>query len=184
MRAFVALEIPSEHVLSKIVEFQQELSKCGADIKLVERQNLHFTVKFLGEVSEAEADEAGRRLERLGLSCVEVTVMGVGAFPSVTRPNVVWVGVAAGGRELITHLAEDAIGALEGIGKEEQRGFQPHLTLARVRSGRNREALSSWVRRRSDVTFGTVRLSEIKLKSSVLTPRGPVYSDVGVYQLK
>lgn len=184
MRAFVALELPSEQVLREIVALQQELAKCGADIKLVDRQNLHFTVKFLGEISEDQARESGRRLEGLGLAGGEVTVIGVGAFPGLKRPNVVWAGVAPGDTALITHIAEVAIGALEGIGEKDQRGFQPHLTLARVRSGRNREALSSFIRQNSDRTFGTVRLSEIKLKSSLLTPKGPIYSDIGVYPLK
>ena len=183
MRAFVALDIPNPAILNEMVALQQELARSGADIKAVERENLHFTVKFLGEVSEGLAKEADRRLMALQLTGGEVTVMGVGAFPKEERPNVIWAGVAQEDRPIIASVAEAAIRALDGIGERDERGFQPHITLARVRSGRNREALASLIRENQARVFGKVRLTEIKLKSSVLTPKGPVYNDIGVYPL-
>jgi len=183
LRAFVALELPSEQVIANIVSIQQELTKCGADIKLVERQNLHFTVKFLGEITSDQAEEAKRRLGSLQLGSVEVMIGGVGAFPGATRPSVIWLGVSERDRPALAELARSAIRALEGIGEDDRRGFQPHLTLARVRSGKNMDALSSFIRLKSEAEIGTVRLNEIKLKSSILTPRGPVYADIGVYRL-
>ena len=184
MRAFVALEIPSEQVLEELVRFQHEVSESGADLKIVERENLHFTVKFLGEISEELAREADRRLAALSLQAVGITVRGVGAFPGGGRPRVVWVGVAPQEQVTLGGLAASAIGALEGIGERDERGFQPHVTLARVRSERNNEALVALIRRNSEREFGRARLAELKLKSSVLTPRGPIYRDVGVYSLK
>ena len=184
LRAFIALELPSDEILGRLVALQRDLAQLGGDVKLVEKQNLHFTVRFLGEITDEQAAEARTRLGSLTLNGGEVTVMGVGAFPTVTRPSVVWVGVALEDRALITQIAEVTIAALEGIGEKDERGFQPHLTLARVRSGRNREAISSFIRQNADRSFGRVRLNEIKLKSSVLTPKGPIYSDVGVYILK
>ncbi|HUI85854.1 MAG TPA: RNA 2',3'-cyclic phosphodiesterase [Nitrososphaerales archaeon] len=184
MRAFVALELPNEQLLGNLVTLQQELARCGADLKLVERNNLHYTVKFLGEISESQASEADRRLRELRLVGGEVTVEGLGAFPSTVHPNIVWVGVAPQDKQFVVHLAETAIGALRGIGEAENRAFEPHLTLARVRTGKNREALSSFIQGNSSRVFGKAPLVEIKLKSSVLTPKGPIYSDVGVYPLK
>jgi len=184
LRAFVALDVPSERVLDEMVALQMELAKSGADIKLVERENLHFTVKFLGELPEGLTKEADRRLKLLELPGCEVKVMGVGAFPKADRPTVVWVGVAPTDRDKIIRVAESAIGALEGIGERDERPFQPHITLARVRSGRNREELSSLIHRNAARVFGSVRLQELKLKSSVLTPKGPIYKDIGAYPLK
>jgi 2'-5' RNA ligase len=184
MRAFAALDIPSEQVLAELVKLQHELAETGADVKLVERENLHFTVKFLGEITEAQASEADLRLRSLTLPPpIDVSVKGVGAFPGGSRPRVIWAGIAPGEAEEVARLATCAIQALDGIGEKDERGFQAHLTLARVRSERNREALSSLLRQNSQRDFGRVRLSELKLKSSELTPRGPIYRDIGVYPL-
>lgn len=166
-----------------MVTLQRELAATGADLKLVERQNLHFTLKFLGEISEAQAKDADGRLKALRLTGGEVSVAGVGAFPSPRRPNVVWVGVANEDAERVKAIAEAVIKALEGIGERDSRPFQAHLTLARVRSFRNGGELSSLIETNADRVFGKVRLSSFTLKSSLLTPKGPVYSDVGVYSL-
>lgn len=182
MRAFVALEVPAQ-VLDSIVGFQGELLKTRADLKLVERENLHFTVKFLGDVRDADAAEAGTRLSRLSLAAATVDVKGAGAFPTLERPRVVWVGTGGAGAESLEELAREVIGALEGIGERDTRPFRAHLTVARVRSGRNSSSLSEFVRQNSDRSFGTAALTAMKLKSSELTPRGPIYTDIGVYPL-
>jgi 2'-5' RNA ligase len=184
LRAFVALDVPDEQVLDRMVDMQVEMARCGVDVKLVERVNLHFTVRFLGELSESQAKEADRRLRALELRGGEVTLMGVGAFPKETRPNIVWAGVAPKDRETVVQIAEASIKALDGLGQRDERAFQPHITLARVRSGRNKEALSSLIQLNAGRVFGSMRLKEMKLKSSVLTSQGPIYSDIGAYSLK
>ena len=183
MRAFVALDIPDEMTKDSLVNFQGQLAATGADLKLVERQNLHFTMKFLGELNDAEAKEADRRLRQLALDGGPVTVQGVGAFPSLGRPSVVWVAVSHHDEPRVRAIAEAVIRGLAGIGEPEKRPFQAHLTLARVRSARNAGQLASLLTSESARTFGTFNLRTITLKSSKLTPGGPVYSDQGVYSL-
>ncbi len=183
MRAFVALEISEPNVLDALVAFQQELSRTGSDLKLVERENLHFTVKFLGEISKSQAKEADAKLKGLRLSSAQVEVRGVGAFPSIGRPNVVWVGVPESQEGLVAQVAQSAIGALEGIGETDRRPFRAHATLARLRSRTESKELTTLLTANSDRTFGSLTLRQLKLKSSVLSPSGPTYSDVGVYQL-
>jgi 2'-5' RNA ligase len=171
-------------VIDELIAFQREIVKSGADVKPVERVNLHFTVKFLGELADEQVKEADQRLRRLQSTRVEATVAGVGAFPSESRPNVVWAGVSAGDAQGVTSVAMSAVRILDGIGERDDRVFQPHITLARVRSGRNRAALISLIQENATKVFGPIELMEIKLKSSTLTPKGPVYADVGVYALK
>ncbi|MDG6912965.1 MAG: RNA 2',3'-cyclic phosphodiesterase, partial [Nitrososphaerota archaeon] len=182
MRLFVALELPGT-VLDALTRFQGDLAATGSDLKLVERENLHFTVKFLGEVSEAVAAEAKSRLAALTLKGADVELGGVGAFPDERRPRVVWAGVSEEHRHLIAPMAREVIAALQGLGESDTRPFQAHVTLARVRSPRNAGELTALIRGSSQVAFGHAKLTELKLKSSRLTPAGPVYSDVGVYQL-
>jgi len=182
MRAFVALEVPGA-VLDSLVRFQSEVGATGADLKLVERQNLHFTVIFLGEISDAKAAEAKSRLGKLELKRLQVEVRGAGAFPTPTRPRVVWAGVAREQEPPVGQLAAQVIGSLEGIGERDDRPFQAHITLARVRSGFNSRQLGDLLLKNADREFGLAALTELKLKSSALTPGGPVYSDIGVYPL-
>ena len=182
VRAFVALEIPSD-VVDSLVQAQKELEATGADIKLVERENLHLNLKFLGELADAEVSESKSRLSRLSLKGADVNVKGVGAFPTSARPRVIWAGIAPEDEPLVTPIAREVIGALEGIGERDDRPFRPHITLARVRSGRNMRELIMVLRQIAGMEFGTVGLREVKLKSSTLTPNGPVYKDEGVYLL-
>ncbi|HKT22160.1 MAG TPA: RNA 2',3'-cyclic phosphodiesterase [Nitrososphaerales archaeon] len=182
MRAFVALEVPAG-VLDALVSFQTELSSSGADIKLVERENLHFTVKFLGEIGDQQAEEARSRLEKLSLKGARAEVKGVGAFPTPSRPRVVWAGVAKDQEHLILPTAKEVIDTLEGIGERDERPFQLHLTFARVRSGRNLHELADVIGRNAGRSFGMADFASLKLKSSRLTPQGPIYSDIGVYRL-
>jgi len=183
LRAFVALDIADEGVLNSLVAFQRELAATGADLKLVERENLHFTLKFLGEISDSQAEEAERRLGALKLAGGTVSISGVGSFPSPQRPNVVWVGVSREDEGRVKEIGEAVIKALEGIGERETRPFQAHLTLARVRSGGNRGQLASAIKASSQRQFGAFRLDTFKLKSSQLRPSGPTYADLGVYSL-
>ena len=182
MRAFVAMELP-ERVLESLVQFQGELRQTGSDLKPVERENMHFTVRFLGEISDSQAAQAGSRLEALRLKGVDVEMAGGGAFRAARRRRVVGAGVAEGDRPAVEEIAGAVREALQGIGEKADRPFQPHITLARVRSPRNSGELGALLRRSPLREFGWARLGELKLKSSQLTPSGPVYSDVGVYPL-
>lgn len=183
MRVFVALDIPDARVIDGLVGFQGELAATHADLKLVERENLHFTIKFLGEITEGQAKEAAAKLQALRLKGSTVIMKGVGAFPSPGSPRVVWAGVGKEDAVNVNQIAGPVITALEGLGERDDRPFQAHVTLARVRSGRNRQALGALLRADSDRPFGAVKLTRFTLKSSVLTPAGPVYSDLGAYQL-
>jgi 2'-5' RNA ligase len=169
--------------MDRLVALQRELEETRADLKIVEKENLHYTVKFLGEITEAQAAEVDRRLKALKLARANITAKGVGAFPSPSRPRVVWVGVAEGDSQKVEAIAGPVIQALSGIGEEEDRPFQAHLTVARVRSGANKQNLERLLRESQDRVFGPVEITDFKLKSSVLTPKGPIYSDVGVYRL-
>jgi RNA 2',3'-cyclic 3'-phosphodiesterase len=182
LRAFVALEFDEPSVLEGLVAMQKRLSEAGADLRLVEPQNLHFTVRFLGEISEGDASEADTRLRPLSFSAPTVEIKGLGAFPNAGNPRVLWVGVAHEHEGLVTPIALAVRAALDGIGEKEDRPFTAHITLARNRSG-TRGSLASLIKSEAGRSFGTTKLSALKLKSSKLTPQGPVYSDVGVYPL-
>jgi len=113
-------------------------------------------------------------------------VSGVGAFPSIIRPRVIWAGVIGG----VEQLAEIRKIIDEGVAKarlhdvhRDQHTFSPHITLARIRSGRNISRVVELLNQLKDYDFGVTPVTEIKLKQSTLTPRGPVYRDLYVVKL-
>jgi RNA 2',3'-cyclic 3'-phosphodiesterase len=174
----------SPEVRENLVRAEEELKKTRADIKLVEMENLHFTVKFLGDVPDSVLDEVDRRVRPLSLPRMEVDVRGIGAFPDDRSPRVVWAGVSYEDLDVVSKSAQTVIDALRGVGENDEREYHPHITLARVRSPTNIEALVALLGAYASKDFGRTPIMMLKLKSSTLTPRGPAYRDIKEYALK
>jgi 2'-5' RNA ligase len=176
LRCFIAVEIGDTQVLDNLLALGRALTATGATVKPVAVQNLHVTLRFLGDVSRSRVEEVGKLLDAIEFAPFEVELKGVGVFPNLRRVNVVWVGITRGDVELL-HVFTQLDAKLEGAGfPSDRRGFAPHITVARVSSGRQREALVDVVSAWRDREFGVFGVDGIQLKRSVLTPRGPVYS--------
>jgi len=172
----VAVEVDDPGVLDALRRVQSGLVSTGADLKPVERENIHLTMKFLGDVEDGLLGEVERVVANLKFEPFRMALAETGAFPNLRRPRVIWAGVTEGVDELAGIFRELESGFV-GLGfKREGRRFSPHVTIARVRSGRNREGLVEEVLRHRDTDHGSLEVKSVKLKRSVLTPRGPVYS--------
>jgi len=175
MRTFVAVLIPEE-LKDKIINLQNKFSLF--DIKLVEKENLHFNLKFLGEVPESSINQIKEKL-KIAVKIFEpfkIKIAGVGAFPSKTYIRVIWLGVKDGYQNLLA-LANSIEDTLADF-RRENRKFEPHLTLGRIRSGKNKEDLKALVDSMKDFEIGEMEVKEIKLMQSKLSPKGPEYSEV------
>jgi len=174
MRVFVAVEIREEGVLEAIRGVQNEL-ELGA--RPVAAENMHFTLQFLGEVSEGRISRVVSALKSVTFSPFELAVQGMGAFPGPKAPRVIWAGTDAGGGEKMKKLARGVEDALRPLGFSQDRAFRPHLTIFRIK---NRVGdITKDLDRFGQTRFGKVTVSEIKLKQSRLAPSGPAYSDLG-----
>jgi 2'-5' RNA ligase len=177
MRAFLGIPI-TQDVVSKIANVQKRLSTF--DIKFVEKENLHFNLKFFRHIEEEKIDqlketvkETCEKFERF-----DINISGLGAFPSKNYIRVIWLGVKDGHNELVA-LANMIDNALETLGFEkEKQKFIPHLTLGRVRSGRNKEKMKEIVKELENIEIGSMKLDKVVLFQSKLGPNGPVYEDV------
>ena len=176
VRCFIAVEVEDAAILDAIGRVQAGLKGTGADLKAVERENVHLTLRFLGDVEEGIIEDVKELVSGVEFEPFPMELEGVGAFPNLRRPRVVWVGVTRGAEEL-KGIFNDVEPPLVEMGfRPEGRGFRPHITIARVRSGRNRAQLVEEVINRQREGFGGFEVRSIKLKKSVLTPRGPVYT--------
>jgi 2'-5' RNA ligase len=177
VRCFVAVDIEDSELLEAFEKAQAVFKSTGADLKSVETGNMHITLRFLGDVPDGEAEGVGDVIRRLEFEPFSLDVNGVGVFPSLSRPSVVWTGLEGERLPEMLRIYTELEKGLKRLGFEpERRGFEPHLTLCRVRSGRNREQLAEVVRGLADEHFGELEVRHLRLKKSVLTSRGPIYS--------
>ena len=176
MRAFIAVDVEPTGVM---LRFMEAVRKAGR-VKMVERENLHLTLKFLGEVSEATVEEIGAVVGKCvsGRRAFDISFRGYGFFPPRGRPRVVWIGVESPD---FIELARDVDDALSEMGYERERSYVPHLTVARVKGHFIPGAIPE---RFAKMNFGTQRVECVKLKKSRLTPTGPIYSDIAVFHLR
>ena len=178
IRTFVAVET-SEAVRRRAEELIESLRAAGAEVKWVERQNMHLTLKFLGDVPSSEVADVCQAVQSVAAQArpLEVQLRGAGAFPSAGRPRTVWLAVAAGEEELASlHRGVEKSLVKLGYPKEGRR-FEPHLTLGRVRSGGPAAAeLGKLLKQQADFDAGRFSVAEAVVFSSQLTPKGPIYT--------
>lgn len=174
----MAVELSGE-VKSNIVRFRDAVAN-SAIVKPVEDENLHITIRFLGEVNNALLGEVKENLGRLSFTKFKIHIKGVGAFPSPSSPRVIWVGIEEGGDEL-RKLHESVERLIGKYGVPDERGFVPHITVARVKA--KGEALSKILMQWRDFEFGWQDVDKVVLKKSTLTPRGPIYENLLIVPL-
>jgi len=144
-------------------------------MKPVEDHNMHITLRFLGNIPLSLVDEIERVIAASAPRRVVLRLRGVGAFPSPARPRVIWVGVSEGAGEL-ERLYKEIEKGLRRLGfRPEREQFVPHVTLARLKGSRNLERVVKLLREMEDVEVGEIVLESVRLKQSILTPRGPIY---------
>ena len=176
IRSFLAFDIENDTVLNRLATAQNLLVKTGADVKLVETQNIHITIRFLGNIMPATAEKIFEEMKNVQFAPFNVQIKGIGAFPNPRYSRVVWAGITDGADQLKSVFSQ-LEPRLRGLGfTPDHRGFSPHLTIARVRSGRNKQQLADFVTENANYEFGTVNAKCLRLKKSTLTPKGPIYS--------
>ncbi len=176
MRLFIAIKIEG---ISTIHSLLEDIRLLGTDVKLVEPENVHVTLAFLGEVEDSKLNDIKRAMDSVSFSKFSITLRGIGAFPSLSRPRVVWVGIEKGFSQM-KEIREKLVQNLKKVGvrPENDNEFLPHVTLGRVKGPRNLSKLSEFITRNADIMVGEMEVREITLFKSTLTPRGPIYEQL------
>jgi len=179
VRSFIAILL-DEAVRDAIASEVERLKPLARSVAWVPPQNLHLTLKFLGEL-QTESLEAIKEALVEGVSEAErftLAFHGLGVFPGLARPRVLWVGVAHGALQCQALQARvDAALARRGLPKEG-RPYTPHLTIGRVRDPRGLTALQQAITRNAQKGFGDSRVSSISLMRSDLHPSGARYTEL------
>ncbi len=183
VRLFIAL-LFSGQIKEALGDLIDDLRPRGEGIKWVEAKNIHLTLKFIGEVPEKKIKLIGDATQSVleGRKKFEGQVVGCGGFPNLRNPRVLWVGLK--GAEPAIEIAQQIDRKLIPIGIDsEKRGLSPHLTLGRIKK---RSDLSKLAAHMESLNFdaGSVILDRVALVKSTLTPGGPIYENIKLFELE
>ena len=177
IRSFLAIELPAT-IQRKIGEIEGDLKATSGDVRWVNPQKIHLTLKFFGNIEESKIDSIVEAIEG-PLRRTEpfpLTVRGTGAFPNLKNPRVIWMGLIDG-KAILVPLQREIDASLEKVGfQPEDRPFRPHLTLGRVKSNRGKHDLIRGVEKYREEEIGEFQADKVILFKSDLTPSGSMYT--------
>lgn len=182
-RVFIAINI-NEDARQKLADIQGKLRKCGADVRWVEPENIHLTLRFLGYVSNAvlkDVFEASKN-SVCGTAPFEIFLSKIGVFPDLKRPRVIWAGIRES--KMLSSIVHNLSGLLKQCGfPQEEKDYRPHLTLGRVRSAKNKEGLVRAIKANENWNGGSLIVREMRVMESILKPEGAEYSLLHVIRM-
>ena len=183
IRAFIAVNL-APSVGEEIANVQFALKEAQGDIRWTRVEGMHLTLKFLGDIAREQVEPilTALRTALRGQQAFRVLAQGLGAFPHLKRPKVLWAGLSSEGLAGLQEKVESVLVALDF--PREEKGFLPHLTLGRVRSLRGWEQVLAVVKKHEHVRFGESIIDQVTLYQSTLRPDGAVYSPLGTVPLR
>ncbi|MHC4606255.1 MAG: RNA 2',3'-cyclic phosphodiesterase [Planctomycetota bacterium] len=184
MRTFVAIEVPDE-VRKALGRVQDDLGRTGAKVRWVVPQNMHLTLKFLGEIDETQAELLQGELKNVAGHHASFTLeySGIGTFPRKGAPRVVWAG-CRGELDRIKALAAEVEGVAEAVGiPKETRPYSPHLTIGRAKVPPKAKPLIPKLADYERRSFGEQSVESFVLFQSTLTPQGAIYDAIETFEL-
>ena len=181
IRCFVAVEIP-EPIQALLKPVQTHLqSQIHKGTSWTKPGNFHLTLKFLGDIHPEASNDVSEALQRVTERHPPFSIAfgGIGAFPNLARPRVIWLGIKQGASS-VSRLAKAVNFELTDLGFSTDNRFHPHLTLARLRTATNLEPLKNILRKYDTIVGGSMRVNEIALMQSQLHRNGAIYTPLSV----
>jgi RNA 2',3'-cyclic 3'-phosphodiesterase len=177
MRSFISIEIP-ETIIKNVDGIIEKMKKCLTPIKWVENRNLHLTVKYLGTVDDDKLEmiEASLKESVKDIGEFEITLKGIGVFPSLQDAQVIWVGVDKGS-DTFRHISDKVDSALSMF-REEEHEFTPHLTIGRVKNKIDVGFLEGFIKELKDTDLGSFKVNSVSIFKSTLTQGGPIHEEL------
>ncbi|WP_407433143.1 RNA 2',3'-cyclic phosphodiesterase [Methanobrevibacter sp.] len=182
IRAFLAIDLDDD-LKPKINKIIREFKQIDANIKYVDLQNLHFTLKFFGDIDTEGIDVLAERIENVvnDFDSFNIKIKGCGAFPNKNRIKVIWVGLDED--RILKDLHDKLDKQFNSLGFDLDKKFSSHLTIGRMRSAKGKEKVKNTIESFDNVDIGSMEVTRIVLKKSTLTPSGPIYEDLIEFKL-
>lgn len=182
LRAFLAIDI-DEDLKAKIYKVIKEFKQIDANIKYVDLENLHLTLKFFGDIDTEGIDLLSSKIFNVvnDFDSFKIKIKGCGAFPNTKRIKVIWLGLEDD--EIVKKLHDELDKEFVKLGFDKDKKFSSHLTIGRMKSAKGKNKVKSTIEEFSDVEIGEMSVDKIILKKSTLTPQGPIYEDLEIFEL-
>lgn len=177
IRSFIAIDLP-EKTREELGLIQEKLKRSKAGVRWVKSSSIHLTLKFLGNIHSAQVDDIAATMTHVVRDepPLNLCAGGLGAFPSLHKPRVIWVGLR-GELERLVHMQARLENGLEPLGfAREQRSFRPHLTIGRVKDRHRLQSLIEAISALELPEFNSFDVAEIILYKSELRPTGAIYT--------
>lgn len=185
MRVFLAFDI-NRDIKEEANSIIKTLKKSGGSVRWVKPENMHFTIKFFGEISAEDVENIDNIINKhkKNFKTFSIKVSGIDTFPPLPKnPRVVWAGIE--NFEDLKTIYKTLTDDFQKIGfPEEHREFKPHLTLGRVKNTNGISGLKKAVEKNKEYYFGEMEVRELVLYKSELTPKGPIYTELKKYGLE
>ena len=178
IRAFFAVDLEVEAIKNKIVKAQNKLEDPNGKINFVAPENLHFTLKFLGDIEDSIVPQLQKKMREIELQPFEVELKGLGCLPNFQYINAIYVGIEKGHENLARLANEIESRCMQFNIKKENRPFKSHLTIGRVKRIGNKNTLVTKIKEQSEEDFGKIRVVNFRLKKSELGSSGPTYTNL------
>jgi 2'-5' RNA ligase len=187
IRSFIAMELEDSETIKNIQAFYPRLLQNQQNLKTVKPENLHMTVKFLGNIPESLAPKVYNILRKninedlFQGKTLEYRLKGVGQF---NKYSVLWIKLVGNVQFLqnVKDVIEKSLNEKLDIERDKRTKFKPHLTIGRLKKNKvnykNIDSFRNLIQDNKDFDFGRFSINKVKLKKSVLTPQGPIYSDL------
>jgi 2'-5' RNA ligase len=182
IRTFLAIELDSS-LVDNVEIIQKELKKTKAKIKYVEKENLHFTLKFFGEIDEKTIEEISTGVNEVikDFDPITIDINGTGSFPDEDHIKTIWIGIDTN-PELIK-LQKNLDEKFKVLGFKKEKEYVAHLTVGRMKNPKNKRHVKEIITGFKNFEIGPMTINRLSLKQSELTPEGSIYSDISTFDL-
>ena len=182
IRSFLAIDIDAD-LLDKIKTVEDEFKKIDANIKYVNIENMHLTLKFFGNIDLNRIDKISCSVKKVinEHKPFKINIKGSGAFPNTKQIKVIWIGLEEN-NDFIT-LQKNLDNEFNKLGFNLERNYKSHLTIGRMKNGKNKNLIQDKIKEYEDYNIGSMTVKKIALKKSTLTPQGPIYENIEVFKL-
>lgn len=180
VRTFVSIDLP-DNIKDNLYEIEKNINIDG--IKLVKRDNLHITLKFIGEVSQIKIDEIIQNLFNICFKPFKLKIESLGAFPTEKNARIVWIGAKG---DDIFPLVDSIETELKKLKFKTDERFHPHITIARVKKQNKdiKDRIKKFLDDNRNIEVGSVLVDNFRLKKSTLTGKGPIYETIKEFKME
>ena len=182
VRAFLAIDLDDD-LKPKINKIIKEFKGIDTKIKYVELQNLHLTLKFFGDIDTNGLNVLENVIDKVvsEFDPFKIKIAGCGAFPNNNHIKVIWVGIDDD--VIIKDLHDKLDKEFTRLGFDKDKKFSTHLTIGRMKSAKNKNQVKEVIEEFDNFEIGEMEVNRISLKKSTLTPAGPIYDDIKIFEL-